>query len=305
MTFKLQLVTIIVLCFGTSTYAQDTYSAKVIDDQNRSIDFAHVFFKNDQAKGAITNEVGEFVISVTDSNRKDSLVVSILGYKTLFVSFREIGKYNNTFQLTSSSLMLKEVTILSDTYLRYLLKEAIAKIPDNYPTAKHLQKAYYQNYTISDTTYTEMMEADVALVCNGYDKKKIKRELYINQLSRTDDNRNLPDRLRSDYNKVFTALAYDFVHKRSFSKLPGLHKNVSLKQFAKRVDDIKEMQVYGQYVTEIENAWERNMPLGFGGGISFTTKAGIFNMVYALGKESKSQVNFNNSVVNFGLTSRF
>lgn len=62
---------------------------------------------------------------------------------------------------------------------------------------------------------------------------------------------------------------------------------------------------YGQYITEIDNAWEENYPLGFGGGLSFSTKAGIFNMVYALGKEKGGQINFNNSVVNFGLVSRF
>ena len=62
---------------------------------------------------------------------------------------------------------------------------------------------------------------------------------------------------------------------------------------------------YGQYVTEIEGAFERNFPLGFGGGLSFSTKVGIFNMVYALGKESGGRINFNNSVVDFGLTSRF
>ena len=62
---------------------------------------------------------------------------------------------------------------------------------------------------------------------------------------------------------------------------------------------------YGQYVTEVEGAFERNQPLGFGGGLSFTTRAGIFNMVYAIGKEAGQNINFNNSVVNFGLVSRF
>ena len=62
---------------------------------------------------------------------------------------------------------------------------------------------------------------------------------------------------------------------------------------------------YSQYITEVDNVWEENYPLGFGGGLSFSTKAGIFNMVYALGKEKGGQVNFNNSVVNFGLVSRF
>ena len=62
---------------------------------------------------------------------------------------------------------------------------------------------------------------------------------------------------------------------------------------------------YSQFVTEIEGDFQQNTPLGFGGGLSFTTRAGIFNMVYAIGKERGGTINFNNSVVNFGLVSRF
>ncbi len=46
-------------------------------------------------------------------------------------------------------------------------------------------------------------------------------------------------------------------------------------------------------------------PLGLGAGLTFVTKSGIFSFIYALGKEGSQPFNFNNSVINFGLTSRF
>ncbi|MDX2304066.1 MAG: hypothetical protein NW226_14765 [Microscillaceae bacterium] len=46
-------------------------------------------------------------------------------------------------------------------------------------------------------------------------------------------------------------------------------------------------------------------PLGVGLGVSFSIKAGIFNLVYALGKSNTQEFNFGRSKVHFGLISRF
>ena len=51
--------------------------------------------------------------------------------------------------------------------------------------------------------------------------------------------------------------------------------------------------------------FKEDMPLGVGGGISFTTQAGIFNFLYALGKTNNTQFNFSQSKIHFGFVSRF
>ncbi len=245
---KLFLSVVLIASSLAIVSAQNIYNGQVISKKNEPIGFAHVFFKNDQSKGTITNELGEFSIVVTEQNVQDSLVFSVLGYHTLLVNYKDAPIYNNVFTLLPSSLIIDEVTILSDTYLRYLLKEAIAKIPDNYPTEKHLQKAYYQNYTISDTTYAEMIEADITLVTDGYESKRIETKLGLNQLRKSEDKRNLPDRLRSDNNKLFPVLRNNALFNRSFSKFSGMGKNNSLESFSQSIDKIDELQVYGQFV---------------------------------------------------------
>ena len=51
---------------------------------------------------------------------------------------------------------------------------------------------------------------------------------------------------------------------------------------------------------------ENFLPVGFGAGINFSTNAGIFNFVYALGvQEGGEGVNFNQSMIHFGYVSRF
>jgi len=46
-------------------------------------------------------------------------------------------------------------------------------------------------------------------------------------------------------------------------------------------------------------------PIGFGTGISFSTKAGIFQFIYALGNAKDQPLNLNLSKIHFGLVSRF
>lgn len=46
-------------------------------------------------------------------------------------------------------------------------------------------------------------------------------------------------------------------------------------------------------------------PTGFGTGISFSTKAGIFQFIYALGNAKDQPINLNLSKIHFGLVSRF
>ncbi|MCF8218549.1 MAG: hypothetical protein K9J21_06170 [Bacteroidales bacterium] len=48
-----------------------------------------------------------------------------------------------------------------------------------------------------------------------------------------------------------------------------------------------------------------NYPMGFGAGIAFQTKTGIFQLYYALGKKENNPVDFQNSKIHFGFTSRF
>jgi outer membrane translocation and assembly module TamA len=48
-----------------------------------------------------------------------------------------------------------------------------------------------------------------------------------------------------------------------------------------------------------------DFPLGVGAGISFTTRAGLFQLVYAIGKSKDQEFKFNLSKIHFGLITRF
>ena len=237
------------LVFANVSFAQN-YQGKIVNDKNTGIEFAHVFFLNDQARGSISNENGDFNITVSEANKKDTLVISVLGYKTKFISYAAIDDYNNVIQLSTSEIKLDEIIVYSDTYFRYILKEAIAKIPDNYLVEEHLQKGYYQNYTISDSTYSEMIEADIQLISNGYDKANIKETLYLNQLRKTEDNRNLPERLKGTNNEIYNTLRCNSISKRKLRNFEVSQKLKSINEFVQYVDKFKTLQFHSQSIQE-------------------------------------------------------
>jgi len=234
---------------STRSYTQ-VYTGKIVDVYKTGISFAHVFFQSDQSKGSTSNEIGEFRIFVSDFNQLDTLVISVLGYETLFVAYSEIDDYNNVFELNSSSIFLNVITIKSDSYFRSIIKEAIVRIPKNYPVEDHLQKAYYLNYTISDSSYSEMIEADFQLVTNGYQKGELKERVYLNQLRKTKDNRNLPDRLKIERNGIYNTLNKNKVHRRTLSWLGGYKVLRTINEFKNSIDDIDHLEFHKQSIQD-------------------------------------------------------
>lgn len=59
------------------------------------------------------------------------------------------------------------------------------------------------------------------------------------------------------------------------------------------------------YESDIVNSYYSDKPWGFGAGVSFDSKAGIFSIYYALGKEAGNPVEFKKAKVHFGYTSLF
>lgn len=171
-------------------YAQKSVNGTLSDSKGNPISYAHVFLKNHQQIGTVSNEDGAFSIKIDQAYTSDTLVCSILGYETLYTLLESIEE-NADLVLEALPFKMEEVTVLSDNYLRFLLRSAIQNIPNNYPTNTHQIKAYNQDYTISNGVHSEIIEADLLIESEGYDTQSIDNKIYINQMRKTDDNRKL------------------------------------------------------------------------------------------------------------------
>lgn len=58
-------------------------------------------------------------------------------------------------------------------------------------------------------------------------------------------------------------------------------------------------------IDELQLSQEVEFPFGTGAGFSFSTSAGIFNFVFALGKSSSQPFSMEYSKIHFGYISRF
>ena len=61
----------------------------------------------------------------------------------------------------------------------------------------------------------------------------------------------------------------------------------------------------GYYRSDLEQSTASDIPFGVGGGISFSTGAGTFQLVYSLGKSEQQPLSFKYSKIHFGITSKF
>ncbi|WP_233555592.1 BamA/TamA family outer membrane protein [Pontibacter oryzae] len=61
----------------------------------------------------------------------------------------------------------------------------------------------------------------------------------------------------------------------------------------------------GYYRSDLEASRQQDYPFGVGAGISFSTGAGIFQLVYSLGESERQPLSFKYSKIHFGITSKF
>jgi hypothetical protein len=59
------------------------------------------------------------------------------------------------------------------------------------------------------------------------------------------------------------------------------------------------------YEQKIAKNYKHDFPFGFGAGIAFTTKAGLFYLSYALGKQMDNPISFKTGKIHFGLAVQF
>ena len=103
----------------------------------------------DKGLGNVTNERGDFVLNLPADAGNDSLKISYLGYESMTLSLARAGEAPLTIALAPSVVQLQAVEVKPRTALS-ILREAISKIPDNYPTGPVRQTLYLRDQTWQD-----------------------------------------------------------------------------------------------------------------------------------------------------------
>ena len=182
---------LILFCLINTASAQLLISGKVIDKAtDEPIQFAGVSVKGTSV-GVVTNELGEFDLTIEETMRGDSLMVTILGYETYT---RLISSINTSkkmlIKMTEATILLDEVTVESrDLTPKEIVQRAIKRIEDNYPTQKYALDGFYRDYKKEDGKYVALLEAAVSVYDKGYstpsNKFSMKEDVYLHEIRKS------------------------------------------------------------------------------------------------------------------------
>ncbi len=177
--------------------AQVQIYGRIVDEETQvPVVYANVFFESNQGRGAISNQLGAFLIHIYEQDRADHLIISQIGYENYRLSLKELQTDSLLIQMKPSFHQLEGVTVISDRGLRGIIRQAVKNIPQNYGVKKYTLECFFREYSISDSTYAEVMEAFVDIQDGTYKQHKRKSKIFLQNLRRSDDNRNLPSRLQ-------------------------------------------------------------------------------------------------------------
>lgn len=187
---------LIVFVFGAliSTYSQpkEVYGTIRNKSNQKPIAFANVFFQSDQGRGVISNERGEFRIKFGLEDGKDTLVFTELGFEPVYLGIADISSDTIQVFMKEQSLPLPEVTVFSDEKLRQIFREVLARLPDQYGLPNSLMRAYFREYSVTDSTYSEMLEAFVTIQDDEFNYPPEECAIFLKEFRRSLDERSEP-----------------------------------------------------------------------------------------------------------------
>ncbi len=145
----------------TIQQADSTYLLKgrvIGSDTNQPLVNASIMVE-EVSVSSITNQDGYFSIRVPASSRNAQLVIRHLGYQNKKIPIITlIDNPNNHLVMSPSPIQLSEVLVVSGDG-RNLVREALQRIPQNYPTDPNMMIAFYRESVKKGNNYISLVEA--------------------------------------------------------------------------------------------------------------------------------------------------
>jgi len=132
-------------------------SGHVYDAETKSfMPYANIASQSNSI-GTATNLFGEFKLFIPNNSKKDSLIVSFIGYKSKFIA---VPNTSQTIDVT----LEKEQTELDEVILKgftaeTIVKKAIDQIPQNYFNEPYISRGFYRVSSQKDQQYIHLSEA--------------------------------------------------------------------------------------------------------------------------------------------------
>jgi hypothetical protein len=164
-------ILIIFLCLISTVAVSQrlTVSAKAVDKETKEpLVFASVGIKG-RSLGTITNLQGDFDFHIPPEYRNDVLAISILGYRTFEAPvWTLIEKTDLVIELEKSTFILQEVVVKDSLTGGDVLRIALSRIDQNYPSEPYLMDGFYRDIKKVSGTYISLLEAATKIYDEDY-----------------------------------------------------------------------------------------------------------------------------------------
>lgn len=170
-----------VIIFMFALYSNTTYSQRdiftingIVTDKDSESRLVGVSITGVNGNcGTLSNKNGEFMLNVPATVPPDSLQFSMLGYQTKIIAINEkLSRSTVIISLRPTAIVLSDVVISAINPVD-IIKDAIAKIPDNYISRGHIQQGFYRTATKKGTEYIQISEAAFDIFNYGYGKDRL------------------------------------------------------------------------------------------------------------------------------------
>ena len=155
---KTILTAIVLFVISISSNAQVIEVKGIIKEQagKTALPFANIYLENSYL-GTVSNGKGAFQISIPAAQKKDSLVISYIGYHSQKISIAGIKGPLEIF-LAENTTTLSEV-VVSGLTANAIIERAISNIPVNYNQSPYQSTGFYRVTAQKDHNYIHLSEA--------------------------------------------------------------------------------------------------------------------------------------------------
>ncbi len=174
---KLIFVCLVSLSFAV-TAQKITVSGKVMDSETKEpLPFASIGIVS-KSIGTITNLQGEFDFHIPNEYRNDILVISMLGYKSYEAPvWTVLENPVKEILLEKSTIILKELVVSDSLLGGDILRIALSRIDQNYPSTPFLMEGFYRDVKKVADRYISLLEAAVKIYDEDYREPRNKFKL--------------------------------------------------------------------------------------------------------------------------------
>ncbi len=153
---------------GQNNRSYSVFRGVVLDSTDRHpLVFASVFVEGTNI-GTVTNSDGKFLIKIPGKYKNNRLGISMMGYKTRYLSPEHPVFVKNKILLKPASINIKEV-VIRDMDPLHLLKAARDKVPENFSCSPMMMTGFYREWIKKNNSYVSLGEAILDIYKASYD----------------------------------------------------------------------------------------------------------------------------------------